>query len=101
MSYVDLEIYDFEPSQVTSSHVKSRLPCRPYPRQLDQCVYQTARSLAQQPGEQGSSARRARGVFPLDMIPLILPVPGRKLDQHQAPILLVLRDRIQSSDGPP
>ena len=97
-------MYDFEPSQVTSSHVKSRLPFCPFPKaSLDQCVYQTARSLARQPGEQGSrsSARRARGVFPLDMIPLILPVPGRKLDQHQAHILLVLRDRIKSSDGPP
>jgi len=86
--------------QVTLSH---GFPFAHFPRQLDQCVYQTARSLARQPGEQGSrsSARRARGVFPLDMIPLILPVPGRKLDQHQAHILLVLRDRIKSSDGPP
>ncbi len=36
-----------------------------------------ARSL----GNLASSARRARGI-PLDMIPLVLPVPERKLDQH-------------------
>ena len=54
----------------------------------------------------GNLASNARGVFPLDMIPLVLPVaPGRKLDQHQAHILdpvgVAGSDQIKSSDGPP
>ncbi len=61
--------------QVTSSH---GFAFAHFPRQTYHCGNQTARSLARQPGEQRAArARYARGVFPLDMIPLVLPDPAK------------------------
>jgi hypothetical protein len=58
--------------QVTSSHGFAA------PRSLGKLIIaviklERARSL----GDLASSARRARGVFPLDMIPLVLPDPAK------------------------
>ena len=88
MSHGDLELYDFDPSQITSSHVKSQLQFRPLPTAnlIIAVIKLHARSLvARQPGYLARGAASSRSTCPL-----VLPVPGRKLDQHQAHILLVL-----------
>jgi hypothetical protein len=89
--------------QVTSSHVKPRQVTASHsPISHGNLIIAVIKLHARSATWRAArGARGARGVFPLDIIPLVLPVPGRKLDQHQAHILLVLRDRIKSSDGPP